>query len=74
MLKTVLVEMTIYSPGQMNLYCSGLVRDNFKIKYYGLGDGRNVLLCPRIRSNPRTRRRFRNLEVIIRDIADSTTE
>ena len=32
MLKTVLSEMTIYSPGQMNLYCSGLVRDNFTIK------------------------------------------
>ena len=40
MLKTVLAEMTIYSPGQMNLYCSGLMRDNFAIEYYGIGDGK----------------------------------
>ena len=73
MLKTVLAEMATYSPGQMVLYCSGLVRDNFAIKYYGIGDGRTVL-CPRLRSNPRTRRRFRNLEVIVRDVSDSETE
>ena len=71
MLKTVLAEMTIYSPGQMNLYCSGLMRDNFAIEYYGIGDGRTVLLCPRLRSNPRTRRRFM---VIVRDVSDSDTE
>ena len=74
MLKTVLAEMTTYSPGQMNLYCSSLMRDNFSIEYYGIGDGRTVLLCPRLRSNPRTRRRFRNFEVIVRDFYDSETE
>ena len=74
MLKTVLAEMTIYSPVQINLYCSGLMRDNFEIEYYGIGDGRTVLLCPRLGSNPRTRRRFRNLEVIVRDVSDSDTE
>ena len=71
MLKTVLAEMTIYSPGQMNLYCNGLMRDNFAIEYYCIGDGRTVLLCPRLRSNPRIRRRFR---VIVRDVSDSDTE
>ena len=54
----------------MNLYCSGLMRDNFAIEYYGLGDERNVLLCPRLRSNPSTRKKFSNLEVIIRDVSD----
>ena len=47
-LKTVLAEMTTYSPGKMNLYCSGLMRDNFAVEYYGIGDGRNVFLCPRL--------------------------
>ena len=74
MLKTVLAEMTTYFPDQMNLYCSGLVKDNFAIEYYGIGDGRTVLLCPRLRSNPRTRRRFKNAEVIICDVSDSETE
>ena len=27
----------------MFLHCRGLMRDNFAIDYYGLGDGRNVL-------------------------------
>ena len=70
-LKTVLAEMTIYSSGQMNLYCSGLMRDNFAIEYYRIGDGKTVLLCPRPRSNPRTRRRFR---VIVQDVSESDTE
>ena len=74
MVKTVLAEMTTYSTGKMFLHCRGLMRDNFAIEYYGLGDERNVLLCPRLRSNPRTRRRFRNLEVIVRDVSDSETE
>ena len=74
MLKTVLVETTTYSPSQMNSYCSGLMTDNFAIEYYGIGDGRTILLCPRLRSNPRTRRRFRNLEAIICDVSDSETE
>ena len=71
MLKTVLAEMTIYSPGQMNLYCSGLMRDNFAIEYYRIGDRKTVLLCPRLRSNPRTRRRFR---VIVQYVSESDTE
>ena len=71
MLKTVLAEMTIYSPGQMNLYCSGLMRDNFAIEYYRIGDGKTVLLCPRIRFNPRTSRIFR---VIVQDVSESDTE
>ena len=74
MLKTVLAEMTTYFSGHMNLYCSGLMRDNFAIEYYGIGNERTVLLCPQLRSNPRTRRRFRKLEVIVRDISDSDTE
>ena len=73
-LMTVLAEMTTYSPGQINLHCSGLMRDDFAIEYYGLGDGKSVLLYILLRSNPRTRRRFRNLEVIIRDVSDSKTE
>ena len=63
MLKTVLAEMTTYSTGKMFLHCRGLMRDNFAIEYYGLGDERNVLLCPRVRSKPRTRRRFRQLQI-----------
>ena len=70
-LKTILAELTTYFPGQMNLYCSGLMRDSFAIEYYGIGDGKTVHLCPRLRSNPRTRRRFR---VIVRDVSDSDTE
>ena len=71
MLKTVLGEMSMYSAGQMNLYCCGLMRDNFAIEYYGIGDGKTVHLCPRLRSNPRTRRRVR---VIVHDVSDSDTE
>ena len=74
MLKTVLAEMTIYSPGQMNLYCSGIMRDNFAIEYYGIGDGRNFLLCLRLRANPRIKRRFRQIQVIICDVSESKTE
>ena len=59
MLKTVLAEMTTYSTDQMYLYCSSLMRDIFSIEYYGLGDGRNVILCPRLLGGPRTRRTFR---------------
>ena len=73
-LKTILAELTTYFPGQMNLYYSVLVKDNFLIEYYGIGDGRTILLCPRLRSKPRTRRRFKNVEVIIRDVSDSETE
>ena len=58
----------------MFLHCHGLMRDNFAIEYYLLSDGRNVFLCPRLHSNPRTRRRFRNLEVIVCDVSDSETE
>ena len=50
------------------------MRDNFAIEYYGIGYGRTVLLCLCLRSNPRKRRRFRNLEVIVRDVFDSETE
>ena len=74
MLKTVLTEMTTYSAGQMFLYCSSLMRDNFAIEYYGLGDGRNVILCPRLRGNPRTRKTFRRLQIIIRDVSETETE
>ena len=73
-LKTVLAEMTAYSAGEMFLYCRGLMRDNFAIEYYGLGDGRKVLLCPHLRGNPRTRRTFRRLQVIIRDVSESEAE
>ena len=61
MLKTVLTEMITYSAGQMFLYCSGLMRDNFAIEYYGLGDGKKFLLCPRLRGNPWTSKTFRRL-------------
>ena len=71
MLKTVLAEMTNYSTGHMIFYCSGLVRDNFAIEYYSIGHERTVLLCPRLRSNPMTRRRFR---VIVQDVSESDTE
>ena len=64
MLKAVLTEIPTYSPGEMSLHCRGLMRDNFAIEHYGLGDGRNVLLCPRLRANPSTKRRFRRLQVI----------
>ena len=74
MLKTILAEMTTYSPGEMFLHCRGLIRNNFAIEYYSLGDGRNILLCPRVRSNPRTRRRFRQLQVNILDISESETK
>ena len=60
-LESVLVEMTAYSPGKMFLHCCDLMRDDFAIEYYGLGDGSNVLLCPRLRTDPRTRIRFRQL-------------
>ena len=53
-LMTVLAEMTTYSPGHINLNCSGLMRDDFAIEYYGLGDGKTVLLYTLLRSNPRT--------------------
>ena len=74
MLKTVLAEMTTYSAGEMCLHCRSLVRDNFAIEYYGLDDERNVILFPRIRYNPRTRSRFRQLQVIMRDFSESETE
>ena len=74
MLKTVLAEMTTYSAGEMFLHCRGLMRDNFTIEYYGLRDGRKVLLCPRLRGNSRTRRTFRRLQVIIRDVSESEAE
>ena len=59
MLKTVLAEMTNYSTGHIIFYCSGLMRDNFAIEYYGLGDGKNFLLYPRLRGGARIRRIFR---------------
>ena len=74
MLKTILAEMTTYSAGQMFLYCGGLMRNDFAIKYYGLGDGINVLLCPRLRGEARITRTFRRVQVIIRDVSDSETE
>ena len=74
MLKTVLAEMTTYSAGEMFLYCRGLMRDNFAIEYYGLGDGRIFLLYPRLRGNLRTKRTFRRLQVNIRDVSDWDTE
>ena len=58
-LKTVLAEMTTYSSGEMILHYRGLVRDNFAIDYYGLGEGRNVPLRPCLHSNPTTRRILR---------------
>ena len=73
-LKTILAEMTTYSASHMMLYCSGLMRDNFAIEYYDLGDGKNVLFCPRLRGGARTRRIFRLLDVIIRDVSNSKTE
>ena len=74
MLKTVLAEMTTYSSGEMFLHCRGLMRDNFAIEYYGIGDGRNFLLCLRLRANPRIKRRFRQIQVIICDVSESKTE
>ena len=74
-LKTILAEMTTYPASHMMLYCSGLMKDNFAIEYYDLGDGsKNVLFCPRLRGGARTRRTFRRIDVIIRDVSDSETE
>ena len=74
MLKTVFAEMTTYFAGQSVRYCSGLMRDNFAFEYYGLDDGRNIILCPRLRDGHMIRRSFRRLQVIIRDVSDSETE
>ena len=64
MLTAIVAERTTYSAGHMNLYCSGLMRDNFAIEYHGLSDGKNFLLYPRLRDGANTRRTFRRLQVI----------
>ena len=64
MLTAIVAERTTYSAGHMNLYCSGLMRDNFAIEYKGISDGKNFLLYPRLRDGPNTRRTFRRLQVI----------
>ena len=73
-LKTILAEMNTYPASHMVLYYSGLMKDNFAIEYYDFGDDKNVLFCPRLRGGARTRRIFRRLDVIIRDVSDSETE
>ena len=50
------------------------MRDNFAIDYYGLGNGRNVLPSPRLRVNSTTRKTFRRLQIIIRDVSETETE
>ena len=73
MLDTLIAEITTYSAGWMFLYRSCLMRDNFAIEHYGLGDGSNVLLCPRLLGQAKTRITFWRLQIIIRDVSDTET-
>ena len=50
------------------------MRDNFAIDYCGLGDGRNVLPSPHLRVNFTSRKTFRRLQIILRDVSETETE
>ena len=74
MLKTVLTEISALTEDEMNLFCSGLMIDNFAIEFYGVGEGTNVPFCPCLRGGSKTRSIRQIQDLLIRDISYSETD
>ena len=66
--------MIVLTKNEMNLFCSGLMIDNFMIEFYSVGYGTHVLLCPCLHGGARTRSIIQLKDILIHTIADSETD